>query len=255
MRAAPVLAALFIALSTSACAQFQQAYTPTPFQEGKDVVWVPTPQTLVDKLLGLAKVTKEDFVMDLGSGDGRLVITAARLGARAVGVEYNPDLVEHARRAAEKEGVGERAVFVKADLFETDFSRATVITMFLLPELNMRLRPKILALRPGTRIVSNTFTMGDWLPDETVKLTSADGCSSAYCTGLFWVVPARVEGTHKLPDGEITVTQEYQLIAGKMTTGGRSFPFSGKVRGEAVTILGDGREFRGRMNGRTLELK
>ena len=255
MRAAPALAALVIALSTSACAQSQLAYQPTPFQVGKDVVWVPTPQSLVDKLLDLARVTKEDFVMDLGSGDGRLVITAAKRGARAMGVEYNPDLVDLSRRAAQKEGVGERAVFVKADLFETDFSRATVITMFLLPELNLRLRPTILALRPGTRVVSNTFTMGDWLPDETAKLTSADSCSSAYCTALFWVVPARVTGIHKLPEGEITITQEFQLIAGTMTTGGKSFPFSGKVLGEDLTIRGDGREFRGRMNGRTLELR
>ena len=255
MRAAPLLAALVIALSTSACAQSPLAYQPTPFQVGKDVVWVPTPQSLVDKLLDLAKVTKEDFVMDLGSGDGRLVITAARRGARAMGVEYNEDLVDLSKRAAEKEGVSERAVFVKADLFETDFSRATVITMFLLPELNLRLRPTILALRPGTRVVSNTFTMGDWLPDETAKLTSADGCSSTYCTALFWVVPARVAGTHKLQDGEITITQEFQLIAGTMTTGGKSFPFSGSVRGLDLSFKAGGKDYLGRWNGKNLELR
>jgi len=250
-----LVAALVLALGTSACAQTQQAYTPTPFQAGKDVVWVPTPQSLVDKLLDLAKVTKDDFVMDLGSGDGRLVITAAKRGARGMGVEYNEDLVELSKRAAATEGVAERAVFVKADLFQTDLSRATVITMFLLPELNLRLRPSILALRPGTRVVSNTFTMGDWLPEETVKLNSADGCSSAYCTALFWIVPARVAGTHKFEGGEITITQEYQLLAGTMTTGGKTFPFSGKVRGEEITLRGDNREFRGRMNGKTLELR
>jgi len=145
-------------------------------------------------------------------------------------------------------------VIVKADLFQTALSRATVITIVLLPELNLRLRPSILALRPGTRVVSNTFTMGDWLPEETVKLNSADGCSSAYCTALFWIVPARVAGTYRLPDGEVTITQEYQLIAGTMTTGGKTFPFSGKVRGVDLTLRGDGREFRGKWNGKSVEL-
>src|SRR4029077_930621 len=117
-------------------------------QEGKDVVWVPTPQILVDKMLDMAKVTKDDFVMDLGSGDGRTVIAAAKRGATAVGVEYNPDMVELSKRNAAKEGVSAKATFVKAELFETDFSKATVITMFLLPDINLKLRPKILDLKP-----------------------------------------------------------------------------------------------------------
>ena len=252
MRAAALV--LLAALSAPALSQTQSTYEPQPFQAGKDVVWVPTPQPLVDKLLDLATVTKDDFVMDLGSGDGRTVITAAKRGARAIGIEYNTDLVELSRRNAEKEGVGGRAVFVDADLFNTDLSQATVITMFLLPEINLRLRPKILALKPGTRVASNTFTMGDWLPETTVKLTSAEGCSSAYCTALFWIVPARVAGTHKLPDGEITITQEFQLIAGTMTTGGKTFPFSGRVRGVEITLKGDGRDFRARWNGKALEM-
>ena len=243
------------ALAAPAFAQPQQAYQPQPFQAGKDVVWVPTPQALVDKLLDLAKVTPDDYVMDLGSGDGRTVITAAKRGARALGIEYNTDLVELSRRNAEKEGVGGRAVFVDADLFATDLSQATVITMFLLPEINLRLRPKILALKPGTRIASNTFTMNDWLPEESVKLTAADGCNSAYCTALFWIVPARVAGTHKLPYGEIVLEQAFQMLSGTMTIGARSFPVQGRVRGEEFTLRGDGREFHGRMNGRTLELK
>ena len=250
-----LLAALSIALSAPALSQAQKPYEPMPFQAGKDVVWVPTPQALVDKLLDLARVTKDDFVMDLGSGDGRTVITAARRGARALGVEYNSDLVELSRRNAEKEGVSARATFVDADLFETDFSQATVITMFLLPEINLKLRPKILALKPGTRIASNTFTMNDWLPDETAKLTAADGCNSAYCTALFWIVPARVAGTHKLPDGELVLQQEFQVLSGTMTSGGKSFPVQGRVRGEDFTLRGDSREFRGRMNGTTLEIK
>src|SRR6185369_12898348 len=141
-------------------------YEPVPFQAGKDVVWVPTPQIVVDKMLDLAKVTPQDFVMDLGSGDGRTVITAARRGARALGIEYNPDMVALSQRNAVKNGVADKAEFRKADLFETDFSKATVVTMFLLPQINMQLRPKILAMKPGTRIVSNTFDMGDWTADD-----------------------------------------------------------------------------------------
>src|SRR5436190_9090691 len=177
-----LLAALCAALGAPAIAQ--TPYEPVPFQPGKDVVWVPTPQALVDRMLDMARVTKDDFVMDLGSGDGRTVITAAKRGARALGVEYEPEMVELSRRNAEKEGVSGRASFVKADLFETDFSRADVITMFLLPSINIQLRPQILGLRPGTRIVSNTFTMGDWQADEIAKLTEADGCKSSYCMAL-----------------------------------------------------------------------
>ena len=154
---------------TSAATQAQPAksYERQVGQEGKDVVWVPTPQALVDKMLDMAKVTAKDFVIDLGSGDGRTVITAAKRGAKAHGIEYNPDMIELAKRNAAKEGVSDRATFAKADLFESDFSQAQVITMFLLSSINMKLRPKILDLKPGTRIVSNTFDMGEWRPDET----------------------------------------------------------------------------------------
>src|SRR4029450_704593 len=158
-----VVPALVVSLcAANAWAQAtQKPFEPQVGQAGKDVVWVPTPQTLVDKMLDMAKVTKDDFVMDLGSGDGRTVITAAKRGARAMGVEYNPDMVALAQRNAAKEGVSDRATFVKADLFETDFSKATVITMFLLPDINIRLRPKILDMKPGTRVGSNFFTMGE----------------------------------------------------------------------------------------------
>src|SRR5581483_5219980 len=163
--------AAWLALALAgACAQAQSGkadYQPQVGQEGKDVIWVPTPQALVDKML------------DMGSGDGRTVITAAKRGAKALGIEYNPDMVELSKRNAAKEGVSDRASFVKADLFESDFSQATVITMFLLPDINLKLRPKILNLKPGTRIVSNSFTMGDWAADDTV--IAKDGCIS-YCT-------------------------------------------------------------------------
>src|SRR5262245_61353235 len=153
---------LAMCLAVFASGAYAQDYQPQVGQEGKDVVWVPTPETMVQRMLDMAKVTSKDFVMDLGSGDGRTVIGAAKRGARALGVEYNPDMVELSKRNAAKEGVTERAQFVKADLFETDFSKATVITMFLLPDINLKLRPKILNLKPGTRVVSNSFTMGEW---------------------------------------------------------------------------------------------
>src|SRR5688572_17360769 len=142
-------------------------FEPQSGQAGKDVVWVPTPQPLVEKMLDMAKLTPQDFHMDLGSGDGRTVITAAKRGARSMGVEYNPDMVALSQRNAKEAGVSDRATFVQADLFETDFSKANVVTLFLLPSINIRLRPKILDMRPGTRIVSNTFTMEDWQADDT----------------------------------------------------------------------------------------
>ena len=151
-------------------------FEPVVGQAGKDVIWVPTPQALADKMLNLAQVTPQDYVIDLGSGDGRIVITAAKRGARAHGIEYNPDMVELSKRQAAREGVAEKATFVKADLFESDFSTATVITMFLLPDINRRLRPAILNLKPGTRIASNSFDMGDWIADQTVEVTKEEGC-------------------------------------------------------------------------------
>src|SRR5512134_4066794 len=157
-----LLPALFAGLVHAQSAT--STYEPTVGQEGKDVVWVPTPQALVDKMLDMAKVTPNDFVMDLGSGDGRTVITAAKRGATAMGIEYNPDMVTLSQKNAADAGVSAKATFVKADLFEQDLSKPTVITMFLLPSINMKLRPKILDLRPGTRIVTNSFTMEDWQP-------------------------------------------------------------------------------------------
>ena len=255
------LAVLLAASGTLAFAQAPQAkpaapatYEPHSGQAGKDVVWVPTPQVVVDKMLDMAKVTASDFVMDLGSGDGRTVITAAKRGATALGVEYNPDMVELSRRNAEKEGVTAKATFVKADLFETDFSRATVITMFLLPDINLKLRPKILALKPGTRIVSNSFDMGEWKADETADLSSNPGCTS-YCKALFWIVPARAAGTHKVAQGELTLKQNFQMLSGTLTAEGKTVPVEGRMRGEEISFKADGREYSGKMNGKTLELR
>jgi len=248
------LLALVFALSSTAFAQ-KAPYEPTSGQEGKDVVWIPTPQVVVDRMLDLAKVGPRDFLMDLGSGDGRTVITAAKRGARALGVEYNPDMVEYARRNAEKAGVAERASFVKQDLFQTDFSRATVITMFLLPDINLKLRPKILDLKPGTRIVSNSFTMGDWKEDERAELSSNAGCTVSWCTALLWIVPAKVAGTYSVPAGEVTLKQEFQMLSGSMRTEGKTYALQGKVAGEEITFTAGGRKYAGRLNGAKLELR
>ena len=253
-----VLAGLLAACSMLAFAQPQKApgaYVPSEGQEGKDVVWVPTPQALVDRMLDMAKVTPRDFVMDLGSGDGRTVITAAKRGAKAVGIECNPDMVTLSQKNAEKEGVSQRATFMKADLFETDFSKATVITMFLLPDINVKLRPRILRLKPGTRVVSNTFTMADWQADETVNLSEAEGCTASWCTALLWIVPARVAGSYAIADGQLVLKQEFQMLSGTLRTANGPVTVEGRVRGEDVSFKAGGKEYRGRMNGKAFELK
>ena len=256
-------AALFASCASLAHAQNQPApnappaaYEPRSGQEGKDVVWVPTPQVVVDKMLEIARVGPKDFVIDLGSGDGRTVITAARLGARAMGIEYNPDMVEFAQRNAEKAGVAQNATFVKADLFETSFDKASVITMFLLPDINLKLRPKILELKPGTRIVSNTFTMDDWEADATANLFSTGGCNVSWCSALLWIVPAKVAGDYKLPQGDLSLQQKFQMLSGTLSAAGKTFTVEeGRVRGEEISFKAGGREYRGRMNGKSLELR
>jgi precorrin-6B methylase 2 len=247
----PVL--LTVAASLLSAAAFAQAtatqkpYEPQVGQGGKDVVWVPTPQALVDKMLDMAKVTPADFVMDLGSGDGRTVITAAKRGARAMGIEYNPDMVELSKKNAAAAGVTDKATFMKADLFETDLSKAQVITMFLLPAINLKLRPIILNLKPGTRIVSNSFTMDDWAADETE--TVSEGCTS-WCTALLWIVPAKVEGSWKLPQGELKLMQQFQMISG--TLAGK--PISdATLRGDHISFKVDGATYDGVVNGTTMK--
>ena len=227
----------------------KQEFQPEVGQAGKDVVWVPTPQALVDKMLDMAKVTPKDFVIDLGSGDGRTVITAAKRGAKALGIEYNPDMVELSKRTAATEGVSDRASFIKADLFESDFSQAQVITMFLLSSINLKLRPKILELKPGTRIASNTFDMGDWKPDETASLP---GCNS-WCTAHLWIVPAKVEGTWKLAQGELTIKQTFQNISGTLRNGNAEMALRGKLNGEQISFNAGGTQYTGRVSGNAIE--
>jgi len=226
----------------------QKPFEPTVGQQGKDVVWVPTSQALVDKMLDMAKVTPQDYVVDLGSGDGRTVITAAKRGARAMGIEYNPDMVALSKKNAAAAGLSEdKAKFMKADLFETDFSQATVVTMFLLPSINLKLRPKILDMKPGTRVVSNTFTMEDWEPDETQTI---QGDCTSWCTALFWVVPAKVEGTWQMPSGNLVLTQQFQKVSGTLGSAAIS---NGKLRGDEISFEAGGAHYTGKVSGTTMK--
>jgi precorrin-6B methylase 2 len=243
-----VFAAILPVLATVASAQEAQApstFEPQVGQAGKDVVWVPTPQAMVDKMLDMAQVTPQDFLIDLGSGDGRTVIAAAKRGLSAQGIEYNPDMVELARRNATTEGVSERVVFSNADLFESDFSKAQVLTMFLLPQINMKLRPAILNMTPGTRVVSNSFTMEDWQPDQTERLAD---CGS-WCTAHLWIVPAKAAGTWQLPQGTLTLRQEFQMISGTL---GSTPLMDGRLRGDEITFTVGGAVFNGRVQGNAM---
>lgn len=228
-------------------------YQPTVGQPGKDVIWVPTSLALTNKLLDMAKVTPQDYVIDLGSGDGRIVITAAKRGARALGIEYNPEMVALSRRNAIREGVADRVQFIHGDIFASDFSQATVLTMFLLPELNLKLRPTILNMKPGTRVVSNSFDMGDWKPDQTAFVSREDGCES-YCTGYYWMVPAKVEGVWKLPQGELTITQNYQFFSGNLKTGRSQVAVAnGVLAGEQISFQAGDTHYSGRVHGNAME--
>ena len=248
-----LLPAIFAAAVFAQAQPAQKPFEPQVGQEGKDVVWVPTSQALVDKMLDAAKVTASDYVMDLGSGDGRTVITAAKRGARATGVEYNPNMVELSKRNAEKAGVAGKANFMKADLFETDFSQATVITMFLLPDINLKLRPKILDLKPGTRVVSNSFTMGEWQDDETITVDEANGCSY-YCTAHLWIVPAKAEGTWQMAQGELTLKQSFQMLTGTLKSGGNTAPIAnGRLRGDQISFTVGGVQYTGHVNGNSID--
>ena len=243
--------ALAPALAQSPAPAQSEEFQPKVGQEGKDVIWVPTAQALVDRMLDMAQVTPSDFVIDLGSGDGRTVITAAKRGAKALGIEYNPQMVALSQRNAEREGVSDKATFVKADLFESDLSPATVITMFLLPEINLQLRPKILDLRPGTRIVSNSFNMGDWTADQTVE--ARQDCTS-YCKAFFWIVPAKVEGAWRSPAGDLTLEQKYQNVSGTLKTKSGTTKISeGKLRGDQITFTAGSAQYTGRVNGDKIE--
>jgi SAM-dependent methyltransferase len=266
LRTARILCAALAVSLAGASAYAQQApaepkeYVPQVGQSGKDVVWVPTPEALVERMLKMAGVGPKDYVIDLGSGDGRTVIAAAqKFGARAMGIEYNPEMVALSAKNAEKAGLGDKVKFIKADIFETDFSQATVITMYLLPALNLKLRPKILDLRPGTRVVSHAFNMEDWQPDQTVTVEGRDA--------FLWIVPAKVAGSWKLsvPAGSgeeswnVRLGQQFQVLSGRAQNGDKSFDLAdGRLRGGNIRfgfVDGNGvkREFSGQVRGDRME--
>ena len=251
-----LLWALCLAVSVAAAGKTvnaqEQPYQPQVGQPGKDTVWVPTPDVLVEKMLDMAQVTPQDFVIDLGSGDGRNVIAAAKRGAPGLGVEYNPDMVGLSKRLAAQAGVSDKVQFVEGDMFEADISKATVLALFLLPDNMRRLRPKFLDLRPGTRIVANTFGIEGWNPDETEEVSS-ELCSS-WCTSLLFIVPAKVAGTWRFPQGELTLQQDYQVVSGSMTSGGGSTPLAnGRLRGDQIRFVAGDTEYTGRVNGDTIQ--
>jgi hypothetical protein len=242
VRTIALLALSFVVVPVAAQQTTTAPFEPRVGQAGKDVVWVPTPQTLVDTMLDMAQVTPRDYLMDLGSGDGITVISAAKRGVKAMGIEYNPDMVELSRKNAAAAGMTSLATFQKADLFETDLTRATVITMFLLPSINMKLRPTILNLRPGTRIVSNTFTMEDWAPDEKKTVPNCD----RWCTALLWIVPAKVNGTWQLGRDSLTLTQQFQNFTGTL---GATQLANGVLHGADISFTAGAVHYTGQVDG------
>ena len=228
-----------------------ETYTPVPGQPGKDVVWVPTPEDTVRKMLDIARVTERDFVIDLGSGDGRNVIAAAKRGARALGVEYNPDLVALSRRAAAAAGVSDKATFVHGDMFEADISQATVLLLFLLPQHLTRLAPRFMALQPGARVVSNTYGISGWEPDESVR---AEPCR-AWCIVNLYVVPAQVTGTWQMGDGAtLTLDQNYQRLFGTLHAHGVELPLEDAwLNGAAIRFTANRVRYEGRVKGGRME--
>ena len=243
---AMALLLVVIVVPISAAQQPDKPFEPIVGQAGKDVVWVPTPPELVETMLDLAKVTPKDFVMDLGSGDGRNIIAAAKRGARAVGVEYNPNMVELSNRQAKEAGVADKATFVEGDMYIADISKASVMALFLLPVNMMKLLPKFLDLTPGSRIVSNTFGIEGWTPDETVVVPNCND----WCTALLWIVPAKVEGTWRLPQGNLTLKQQFQVLSGTL---GDMQISEAKLQGNEITFKVGATQYQGRVTGNSME--
>jgi len=240
-----LLLAAWFACGAGAQDYGDKEYQPRTGQEGKDVIWVPTPEALVQRMLDMAKLTPKDIHYDLGSGDGRTVIAAARRGVKAIGVEFNPDMVALSKRLAQKEGaaIAARTEFIRGDIFQTDFSKANVLTLYLLPSLNLKLRPTILNMQSGTRVVSHAFTMGEWDADQTEV---AEGR-----TAYLWIVPAKVEGNWRIEGaGDLALKQTFQKIEG--TLAGKPITNS-SLRGDAIAFSVDGREYSGRVAGNRME--
>ena len=239
----PCLIVFAFAVSVLDASAQSTTFEPKSGQAGKDVVWVPTPPELVDKMLDMAKVTPQDVVIDLGSGDGRNVIAAAKRGAHAFGFEYNPDMVALSRRLAKEAGVADRATFIQGDMYEADISKATVLALFLLPSNLDKLAPKFLALKPGTRIVNNTFNVTGWEPDVTEKVE--DNCTS-WCTAMLNIVPANVAGRWRAGSNDLTLAQAFQTVTGTL---GSQPIVGGRLSGEQITFKVGDTEYTGRVTG------
>jgi methylase of polypeptide subunit release factors len=276
-----IIGALFVLLAGWTGA-YGQEYTPRLGLKGKDVTWFPTPDGLVEKMLDMANLTPDDFLMDLGSGDGRIVIAAAKRGVRSMGVEYNPDLVELSKREAEKAGVSDKAAFVQGDIFTFDFSKATVIMLYLEARMNMKLRPQLLEMKPGTRVVSHNCDMEDWKPDQSFtykvrqpsfeyrpqsSLSTSAGMESMANTpveayyehyAFLWIVPAKVAGVWTWAGQELTLSQKFQEIKGSITVKGKKEPIRyGGMKGDLIWFeVGKGANvlaYAGRVTGNTIE--
>jgi SAM-dependent methyltransferase len=239
-----------VCVTATAAAAQPKPFEPTVGQAGKDVVWVPTPPELVEKMMDMAQVGPNDIVMDLGSGDGRNIIAAAKRGATAIGVEFNPDMVELSNRMAKEAGVAGKASFIQGDMFTADISKATVMALFLLPDNLRRLSDKFFNLRPGSRLVLNTFAIPDWEAD--VSETIQGDCVS-WCTSLLYIVPAKVAGTWKTPQGELLLNQSFQNVTGTLTTNGRSVNVAGKLRGDQITLTAGATQITGKVSGDRIE--
>ena len=250
LRTSLVFTAVLACAAAAHAQSTTEPYQPKVGQPGKDVVWVPTPAEMVDRMLDLAGVTPKDVVMDLGSGDGRNVIAAAKRGARAVGVEYNSDLVELSKKNAAAAGVADKATFLQGDMYEADFSQASVLALFLLPENLRILLPKILELKPGTRVVANTFGFSGWTPEATTRME--EGCRS-WCEAMLYVVPAKVNGTWQMPQGRLELHQEFQAIKGTLTANGETLTVeNGTVKVDEITFTVGQAAYSGRVRGDTM---
>jgi precorrin-6B methylase 2 len=237
----PALLLTFVLTGCGTTTPVVPEYKPTIAQEGKDVIWIPTPTDLAERMLKIANVTKNDLVYDLGAGDGKIAILAAKqFNATAIGIEFNPDMAEYARKNVQLAGVSNKVSIITGDIFKEDFSKATVVTLYLLPALNIRLRPTILAMKPGTRVVSNTFTMGNWTADQTVQSDSGH-------MGYMWIVPARVEGSWTISglpglsnsnSVRLSILQQYQEITGALQVSGKpnSISIKGRLNGDQISF-------------------
>jgi hypothetical protein len=243
-----MIAALLPGFAIAQAAKPAAEFVPQVGQAGKDVIWVPTPKSLVEKMLKMAELKPGEIHYDLGSGDGITVITAAKqFGATAFGVEYNPDMVELSRRNAQREGVADKAQFVRGDIFATDFSKASVVTLYLLPYLNLKLRPTLLGMKPGTRIVSHAFTMDDWSADQ---IDSSEGR-----TAYLWIVPAKVEGTWKMDNGNLELKQKFQEVTGlyRSSEGLSHRVTATHLRGDQISFSVGTAIYAGRVSGTLMQ--